>query len=458
MISMRTALRSPALALGLAATVLGVTGCGDFLSGPKLENDDPNNATTASNSALFVASQTNIAGQLESRLARTVCIWMQQCAGQAQYLSLGNYSVAEDDYYINWAHFYGGGGLVDLRTIQSRALADGDSVFWGASAVLEAYVIGTAADLWGDVPYSQAAQPATNPTPVPDPQQQVYAAVQAKLDSAITFLAATGERNVGPGASDLVYGGDAGKWTRLAHTLKARYELHVARRDPTAYNRAAAEAALGLQQGEDYAVGLSGQSATSSNFWNLFQAIFPGYLVAGNFLVSTMQANSDPRLPEYFALNDNGEFAGADPGVSVAPSAVSTLSETRLSPSFVQPFVTWAENQLIWAEAAYLSGDAPTARTKLQEVWAAVGIPTAVPAAGTPGPTDPLLVAIMTEKYIQLFQNVEAWQDWKRTGIPNLTPAPNGTIPRRLGYPLSERNANPNYPQPEPTRNWNDPS
>jgi hypothetical protein len=454
---MRTALRSSALALGLA---VALGGCGDFLSGPKLENDDPNNATTASNSSLFVASQVNIAGQLESRLARTVCIWMQQCAGQSQYLSLGNYSVAEDDYYINWAHFYGGGGLLDLRTVQKRALTDGDSLFWGTAAVLESYVIGTAADLWGDVPYSQAAQPSQFPTPTVDPQQQVYAAVQAKLDSAITFLAATDPRNVGPGGADLVYGGDAAKWTALAHTLKARFYLHVARRDPTAYGKALTEAQQGIQQGNDYAVGLSGQSATSANFWNLFQSIFPGYVVAGKFLVETMKATGDPRLPAYFAPieADGVSFEGADPGVSLAPQNVSTLSDTRLAASFAQPFVTWAENELIWAEAAYLTGDGPTARTKLQEVWTAAGIGTAPPAAGTPGPADPLLVAIMTEKYVQLFQNVEAWQDWKRTNIPNLTPAPNGTIPRRLVYPLSERNANPNISGPGPTRNWNDPS
>jgi hypothetical protein len=325
--------------------------------------------------------------------------------------------------------------------------------------VLEAYVIGTAADLWGDVPYAQAAQ-AQFATPTPDAQQQVYAAVQAKLDSAITFLAAAGPRNVGPRASDIVYGGDAAKWTAFAHTLKARYYLHVARREAGAYAKALAEAQLGIAQGNDYSVGLNGQSATSSNFWNLFQAIFPGYVVAGKFLVETMKTNGDQRLTEYFAPTegDPALVAGADPGESLAPSAVSTLSATRLDAAFAQPFVTWAENRLIWAEAAYQMADGPTAQGKLQEVWTAAGIGTAPPAVGTPGPTDPLLVAIMTEKYIQLFQNIEAWQDWKRTNIPNLTPAPNGTIPRRLGYPLSERNANPNFPQPEPTRNWNDPT
>src|SRR4029077_10048786 len=115
---MSSFLRSLMLGSALAATL---TGCCHCLTGPKLHNA-PNTPTAASNEALFVASQVNISVQLESRLARTICIWMQQCSGQTQYLSLGTYSVGEDDYFFNWSAFYGGGGLLDLRTIESRSL------------------------------------------------------------------------------------------------------------------------------------------------------------------------------------------------------------------------------------------------------------------------------------------------------------------------------------------------
>jgi len=69
----------------------------------------------------------------------------------------------------------------------------------------------------------------------------------------------------------------------------------------------------------------------------------------------------------------------------------------------------------------------------------------------------------MTEKYIVLFQNIETWNDYKRTCIPNLTPVNNsqgGVIPGRLLYPLQERQTNPNIPAPsqQPARNWNDPN
>jgi len=67
---MRSLLRSMMLGPALAVVL---SGCGDFLTGPKLQ-DDPNNPTAASNEALFVASQVNISAQLESRLTRLTAL------------------------------------------------------------------------------------------------------------------------------------------------------------------------------------------------------------------------------------------------------------------------------------------------------------------------------------------------------------------------------------------------
>ena len=50
---------------------------------------------------LLVASQTDLAFFLEGHLGRTICIWMQQCAGtRLQYNSLGKYIVGDDDYFL----------------------------------------------------------------------------------------------------------------------------------------------------------------------------------------------------------------------------------------------------------------------------------------------------------------------------------------------------------------------
>lgn len=433
-------------------TALGLAGCGDFLSGPKL-TDNPNRPVTASNANLLVASQTNLAELMEGHLGRTICVWMQQCAGtRLQYASLGQYIVGDDDYFIPWSEIYGGGGLVDLRRLQHQALAHGDSAYAGVATVLEAWFIGTAADVWGDVPYSQAAD-STIATPALDPQADVYAALQTRLDEAIASMNAANPGGGPPGIEDLVYGGDLAKWTALAYTLKARYYLHTAEQGgATAYAAALGAAANGIADPSGDYLTYHSSASTESNVYFQFTTQWQDYLSAGKALLDLLQSTGDARLSEYFDPNADGDFVGADPGEDVGVSP-SPLSATRLDPAFRQPLATWAENQLILAEAAYQTGDQTTARASLNVVRADAGLAPVAVSGGA------LLQAIMTEKYIRLFQSPETWSDYRRTCLPALTPAAGSSfIPARLVYPLSERNANTSIPDGGPLQNWNDPN
>jgi hypothetical protein len=433
---------------------LGITGCGDFLTGPKL-SDNPNRPIAATNANLLVASQTNLSSVIEGHLGRTICVWMQQCAGtQLQYASLGQYIVGDDDYFIPWSQIYGPGGLVDLRLLQRQALATGDSAYAGVAKVLEAWYVGLATDVWGDVPYSQAVD-STFPTPVLDPQEQVYAALQVKLDEAIASMNASNPGASPPSIEDLVYGGDLSKWTALAYTLKARYYLHtVERLGAPAYAAALTAAASGIADSTGDYLAYHSTASTESNLYFQFTGQWVDYLSAGKALLDLLQSTSDPRLSEYFDPNADGDFVGADPGddIGVGPSP---LSATHLDAGFRQPLATWAENALIIAEAANNAGDDLTARANLDAVRAAAGLGPV--GAGVSGPA--LLQAIMTEKYIRLFQSPEAWSDYRRTCLPALVPASGSSfIPARIVYPLSERNANTSIPDGGPLQNWNDPN
>ena len=70
-----------------------------------------------------------------------------------------------------------------------------------------------------------------------------------------------------------------------------------------------------------------------------------------------------------------------------------------------------------------------------------------------------LLDSIMVEKYVVMFQNIETWNDYKRTCIPALEPTAGTEVIGRPLYGSSEINANPNFPgEPANGRNWNDPN
>ncbi|MEP7381370.1 MAG: SusD/RagB family nutrient-binding outer membrane lipoprotein [Gemmatimonadota bacterium] len=429
-----------------AMAVGGSAACSNFLDAPEAVAN-PNQPTVAGINQQFVATQTALTLQYTSDLARTACIWIQQCAGtERQYGQLGMYDYGEDAYNASFAQVYTGGGLIDIKGVIEKADAAGDDVYGAVGRVIEVMQMGLAADVWGDIPYSQAV--SDTPTPSLDAQQDVYISLQATLDTAITMLASN--KGAGPGLVDLYYGGNAVKWARLAHTLKARYALHVAEREgASAYALALAQAQQGLQPGDDF-LGIAGDNPQSYNAWYQFLVIQrAGYMFAGRELVDLLAQRSDPRLTHYFLANDDDAYVGADPGD--ATSSQFSSFTVQDAPAYRQPIVTWQENRLIVAETAFRTGSGSLAASALDAVRQDAGLPT----LGTVTLED-----ILAEKYIVLFQNPEAWNDYKRTCYPALIPAAGSqAVPGRLLYAVGERNSNPNVPAPaaQPARNWNDP-
>ena len=431
-----------ALVAGLLA--VGMAGCNDFLE-PDDAVNDPNDPTEASRDQLFVGVQAGQFTTQEGGLALLVCLWMQQCQGVGGRFvqQRSQYTFTEIDYRADFSQIYIGGGLVDLRAIQQSAEADGDRIYAGIAKVWEAFTIGTAADIWGDIPYREAASDVA--TPALDPQLQVYDDIQALLDEAIADLASGA--GPGPGPVDLIYDGDTTKWREAAYTLKARYYLHTVEvRGPGEYANAIATATNGISDPANNFTTFHTSATFERNIWNQFNVSsgFGDDAVAGKTLVDLMVAQNDPRLPEYFSEASAGGYVGVDiSGTPPSEGNPSLLEGTRNAPDFRQPLITWAENQLILAEANFVLNGSPAAQPYLDAVRSRFGLPS-VPAT---------LESIMEEKYIALFQNLEVWNDYKRTCLPALTPYETEVfahqIPGRLFYGETERNANPNVPDTE---------
>ncbi len=499
----------------LALAMLGA-GCADFLSGPGL-TENPNNPLVATALQQFVAVQASMATRMEGQIARCASIFTQQLIGSnnQQLTYCTAYGITEADISGTMAAFYTGGGLKGTRAVAAMARAAGDSSMLGMALVWEALSMGTAAAVWGDIPYSEAVTAGID-SPVLDSQQAVYAAVQTRLNQGIAALsAAPTTGNCSPTLEgDLVYCATAGpratqlaRWIRAAHTLKARFWLHLVERSPsgtnglTEYQNALAEANLGINEAPANATqAIHGQAPGDfrtfhgsiqdfdANIWGEF-LLARQDVVAGNAMVALMKARNDTvRLRQYFdttsiahtgSTNPADKFAGNDqnnvivrppppgcpavppPPAPVPPCPASVINTTvRRVFTFRQPLVTWAENQLILAEAKFKTGDSTGAVANVNAVRTAVGLP-ALAA--------PTFVDVMTEKYIAQYQNIDVWADYKRTCIPTLVP--NGTATEVLGrlpYGVAERTANGNVPLPSeyPTgttgssrvRNWDDPN
>lgn len=471
----------------LPVALLG--GCSDWLNGTGLTTNPNNPIKTGANQLFIGVTVTQTVAQTGD-LARLFSMWMQSMAGtDRQYIPLANYTFDEDAFSGDWSNVYTGGGLIDLRAIQAQKLADGDTAYVGVAKVMEALMIGTAADVWGDIPYREAVGDAL--TPHLDPQQQVYSDVQAQLDTAIVYLHCAAPTCAGPGPNDLFYNGNLAKWIALAHTLKARFYMHVTTQDPSAYASALAQADSGIADTTGNFVSYQSTAPTEQNLWYQFMVLQrSGYMSDGATLVDMLVGHpapyilatqakpiqgkaqpivvvaqpADPRALEYYAMIDSVKsdsshvffLRGAPPegGNGTWSVLADNRAGTVTGSAFRQPIVTYAENELIIAEAALQAGDQATAITAYNAERASQGVPAWAGGAIT-------LKDIITEKYIADFQEIEVWNDWKRTCLPALVPAVSSGIPGRLLYPLSaERNANPNIPPPDqqPARNWNQPN
>jgi hypothetical protein len=422
------------------ALVLLAAGCKSdtFLTGGDLSND-PNRPVQATSAQLFVGIEANVWAEEQSDMARITNMWAQQLLGtNFQYVNIYDYGVSESTTGGFHATLYGGGGLYDIRQLQAQTLAARDTVFAGIAQVMEGLLMGRGADLFGDLVYSQALK--NTPNPPLDPQLSVYDAVQAVLSSAIVNLQATGPTNQGPGAGDLSYGGNAAKWTKLAHLLKARLYMHTAKVQTGAYAKALAEAPLGITAPADNFNAVFSGNSSEQNFWYQFDVVARfGYIAPNPQFVTLLQSRGDPRLGSYFNSDQ------------------SDLNPKLVLPNHTQPMATANEGLLIWSEAAYRTGDPATALTKLNAARALAGL--GPEPAGLSGQA--LLAEILTEQYIADFQTIESWMLYKRTCSPNLTPVLAGSkIPARFFYDVSERNTDTAIPLPskQPARNQADPA
>jgi hypothetical protein len=430
--------------LSLAALMVQ---CGDFLSGGILDTD-PNRPTEVPLLSQLAGVQMATYGFVEGDVGIFTSMWMQHVAGTGhQYSSYEVFEVTSDLFNGPWNQVYQEGGLIDMHDVQKKAKESGANIVSGIAKMYEALVVATAADVWGDIPYSEAADPA-NRNPHYDKQSDVHNAVLQLIDSAIEDFQA-GQENF-DGTYDFSFGGNTAKWIQAAHTLKARILLNWAEVKPENYQLALNEAQQGISSYDGNWIAPHSDAQGEQNIYYQFRAQ-RWYIRVGGYIVDILKEDNDPRLEFYFGPNSNGEYVGSHNGEY--NEEASWFNESTFgAPGWDYDLVTWEENQFIKAECQYNLGDEAGALATLNETlagieerWADYLGGRSLPRYSNLSGVD-LLRAIIREKYKALLLNPQIWNDWKRTGFPELTTFENRKIPRRFLYPDNERTTNANFP------------
>ena len=162
----------------------------------------------------------------QSHLQRIAGMWTGQYRGEISlYLGIYNYDISSSESNSAWTYLYNG-MLKQFSEINKYYAINGTDtegqLIKGICKVLEANAVGTATSIWGDIPYSEAVNPAIS-DPVFDRQSSIYNALQTKLDEAIVLLSNPTTKNTL--SEDIFFGGNKDKWKKTAYTLKARYYL-----------------------------------------------------------------------------------------------------------------------------------------------------------------------------------------------------------------------------------------
>lgn len=406
----------------IALTGIALSACSDaWLEEYKLDQNRPSDVTME---VLLPSAQVNYGITQGDVLPRLTSIFMQQMTGtDRQSLAHNTYSViGEGDFNTPWNNSYAG-GLYDLNIIITKAEELGAPAYAGIAKITTAMYLGLLTDHFGDIPFEEAFQGATDLTAKFDSQESIYAAIQTLLDDGKANLLEPS--NLAPSGDDLIHGGDLIAWGSTADALKARYLNHLSK--TSLYDADAVIAACDdALAGSSYAA-LGFDASLNQNPWWQFLNERQGYITQFGTMYDMMEANVDPRIAFYRSADstDMPFFAAA-----TAPLAIVT------------PF----ETMFIKAEALIRKGDAAAARLVLEDavesnmMWLGVD-PSDIASyvAAMSATTD--LELIMTEKYYAMFTSSEVWTDWRRTGFPALT-APSGAIlsdiPRRLPYPENE--------------------
>lgn len=480
------------LALGvLSATIAG---CRKEYFDVNVDPNRPNDSTT---SAVLVYN--NAAVTTGARVSGTEVAFINRWIGY--WSTSGDFAIdqSETSYNIDfsfsdvpWQRQYD--VLFDLFKVKQKALADGDLCLAGAAMILSARLWQDLVDVFGDVPYSQAFND-TIQTPKYDKAQDVYNALQASLDEAITNMS---QENVQPGFltvrtlvkigpnwnSSLDVDVIKQQWIKFANTLKLR--LLIRQSEIGGANTAELTkiqnngGVLGAGESVSVNPGFSNANDKQSPFYGNYGTLPNGNQASTNTkandyfvsLVDTFRlkrffkpgtAAEDPSLAESIAGTEYGNPTNPTNAFSsdMGPGIANSSEQDQwIFPSF--------ESMFLYAEAVargWLPGDPKAAyESAVAESFVWLRVPDAHEAAddyltgnedamwenaGSTATSQAKFIAY--QKYLSLagIDAIEAWSDVRRLdmipeGYLSHNPAViRPQVPVRLLYPQLEYNTNP---------------
>jgi hypothetical protein len=441
----------------LVASILCLSACtGDFD-----ETNTNNNSPSTGTADLFLPHGIQSAVDLQSggSLGMDIGEGFSQHWARIQYTDVDQYTVSSDVFTAGWSGFYIE-SLADYQRVYKIAEETGNTNYKAVAVILRSWVFSLLTDIYGDIPYTDALKGLEGTLlPKYDAQKDVYAGLIAELKTAGESIDPA--NTTMPVAGDILFNGNMLKWKKFANSLSLRLLSRMIDKADAPIN-VKSEITRILSDPAKYPVLTSVSDNVQLNYLdatnnqnpvNVNRKTRDDHRVSAT-IVDKLTMLNDARLPVY--ANKpllRATYKGVPNGLSsTSASKLGLDSTSKVGDYFVSPtapgvIMTYAELLFLKAEFGYkgvtIAGDAATnyadaitasfAQFKL--VVPAAYLASNALKSGADGFTQ-----IMEQKWIALYgQGLEAWTEYRRTGLPNLqVPAQNtnqNVLPTRLPYP-----------------------
>jgi len=468
--------------IGLAAALMAgsLNSCKNLTDGYSTDPVTITNPSVINPAQYLPGIEMSLIVVYEGDMVQYASIWSNYFTGEdRQFISFTSYIISAYQMDDTWRNIYNG-VLKNHLLLEEKANAEKNYSALAISQVNLALAIGLAADLWGDIPYTEAGKFPAILNPIYESQSSIYAAVQTLLDNALANF----DKNLGSTAGDFFFDGNKNNWIKVIHSAKARYYLHTKE-----YENAIKEGLLGISKPSESLMAPHGN--TLNKDFNLYYSFMrharPGTLLANCYAPALLDPSNvnyrgNPKTDEsarlwwYYAPGGLDRKTRYEPNYACPAANAKYKYNGFFGSNTSFPIISYEETKLILAEA-YMKQAPPDPAKALAQLdtlrkYYNTGAPFKNSAAlgktfkyenytlddfsvngmantKKEEPNKALLREILEERYVSFIGQFEGWNDMRRTkNFLGLPLAPGKTdFPRRMLYPQIEVNTNTNTPQ-----------
>ncbi|MCH7402308.1 SusD/RagB family nutrient-binding outer membrane lipoprotein [Belliella kenyensis] len=288
----------------LACFGLGLFSCESFID----INADPNNPTDPQLALLLPATQLSIVGNFNTINRGASNVIQHRAAG-----SLNRWDQTGTTFQSTWLGYYTQ-AIPDLEQMIATGTEEGAWGYVGIAKLQKAFLYSTMVDVWGDLPYTEAAKVAN---PKFDSGEEIYNSLFALIDEAKADL--NRSFAVVPSA-DLFYQGSRDKWIKFANSLKFKLYIQTRKVNPSAsaqgINALLAENNMINSNSEDFTFLFGSSPAPETRhpwYTTAYSPSRDGYV--SMVVHDRLREQDDPRLRYYiFRLNERAGLANSQVG------------------------------------------------------------------------------------------------------------------------------------------------